>query len=94
MIAPRIGYERLLWTTGCLALSLAPHIGGIPVWVLGTCAAAAAIRLGLAARGRDAPPQVLRILIALLAIALLFVAISYLQRHQGRHVAARAHGRD
>jgi transglutaminase-like putative cysteine protease len=72
VIAPRIAFERLLWTTGCLALSLAPHVGTIPVWVLGTCAAAAAIRLGLAARGRDAPPQLLRILVALLAISLLF----------------------
>ncbi len=73
MSTERISYERLLWTTGCLALSLIPHIGSLPVWVLGTCAAAAAIRLGLAAHGRDAPPQALRILVGLLAIALLFV---------------------
>jgi len=72
MIGQRISYERLLWTTGCLALSLAPHVGTIPIWVLGTCATAAAIRLGLAARGLDAPPQVMRILVALLAIGLLF----------------------
>jgi len=70
--AQRVGFDRLLWTAGCLGLGLAPHIGAIPIWVIVTCAAAAAVRLGLAARGRDAPPQILRIVIACLAVALLF----------------------
>jgi transglutaminase-like putative cysteine protease len=68
----RISYERLLWTSGCLTLALAAHIGSIPAWVLITCVAAGAIRLIAAARGRDAPPRSIRTIIAVLAVALLF----------------------
>jgi transglutaminase-like putative cysteine protease len=69
----RISYERLLWTSACLALALAANIGSIPVWVLITCAAAGAIRLFAAARGRDAPPRLIRTVISVLAVALLFL---------------------
>jgi transglutaminase-like putative cysteine protease len=62
----------LLWTSGCFALALLPHLGSMPPWVLIFCGIAAAVRLGLAADGRDAPPALLRTLIALAAIALLF----------------------
>jgi transglutaminase-like putative cysteine protease len=65
--------QGLLWTSGCFALVLLPHIGGMPAWVLILCGIAAVVRVGLAAGGRDAPPALLRTLIALAAIALLFV---------------------
>jgi transglutaminase-like putative cysteine protease len=72
-VVERISYERLLWTSGCLALALAAQIGSIPFWVLITCVAAGGIRLFAAARGRDAPPRSLRTIVAVLAVALLFV---------------------
>jgi transglutaminase-like putative cysteine protease len=73
MSGERIAYERLLWISGCLVLALLPHIRSIPIWVLGICVAAGAIRLALGARGLDAPPRVVRMLIACLAIGLLFL---------------------
>ncbi len=79
----RLSYERLLWTSGCLVLALLPHVGGIPTWVLLSCAAAIAIRLGLAARGREAPSALACTTIAALAIALLF-----LQLHTFNGIAA------
>jgi transglutaminase-like putative cysteine protease len=72
-VSPRISQQGLLWTSGCFALVLLPHFGGMPAWVLILCGIAAVVRLGLAAGGRDAPPALLRTLIALAAIALLFV---------------------
>jgi transglutaminase-like putative cysteine protease len=71
--AERIPFDRLLWTSGCLALALAAHLGSIPIWVPITCVIAAAVRLIAAARGRDAPPRAIRTLIAVLAVALLFL---------------------
>jgi len=70
---PNISQERLLWTSGCFALAMLPHIGGMPPWVLIFGGITAAVRFGLAAGGRDAPPVLLRTLIAVAAIALLFV---------------------
>jgi len=72
-VSPRVSRQGLLWTSGCLALVLLPHIGGMPPWVLILCGIAAIVRVSLAAGGRDAPPTLLRSLIALAAIALLFV---------------------
>lgn len=71
----RLPYERLLWTSACLVLALLPHVGGIPTWVLLTCGAAIAIRLGLAFRGREAPSPLVCSTIAACAIALLFMQL-------------------
>ncbi len=69
----RLSFERLSWICGCLALALAPDLGRLPVWILATAAAAMAIRLSLAALGRDSLPRTLRILLALCAVAALFL---------------------
>jgi transglutaminase-like putative cysteine protease len=66
-------FDQLLWVTVCLGLALLPGMAALPVWVSVTVAAAAAIRLGLAARGRDAPPRAVRLGITGLAIGLLFL---------------------
>jgi transglutaminase-like putative cysteine protease len=74
-VVERVAFERLLWASLCLALALAANIGSIPVWVLITCVAAGAIRLVAAARGRDAPPPIIRTIVAVLAVALLFLQL-------------------
>jgi transglutaminase-like putative cysteine protease len=71
--AERLSFELLLWISACLALTLLPGIATRPIWVTATVAAAAALRLGAAARGRDVPPRGLRLLIAGLAIGILFL---------------------
>ncbi len=68
-----VTYAQLKWTCGCLALALLAQVGALPLWLLGIVCALAALRLTLAARGRRAPPQALRLLIAAASIALLFV---------------------
>jgi transglutaminase-like putative cysteine protease len=68
-----VSYEQVSGIFACLALALAAHIGSLPVWVLVTAAASGGIRLLLARRGRAAPPRAVRVTVAVLAIALLFV---------------------
>jgi len=68
-----VSYDELLWISACLALALLPHVAALPVWVLLAVGAAAALRLLLAARGRTAPPQSIRLSVAALAIGLLFL---------------------
>ena len=68
-----VTYEQLLGIFGCLALALVAHLGTLPLWVLVTVAASGGIRLLLARRGRAAPSRGVRLAIAGLAIALLFL---------------------
>src|SRR5208337_5563631 len=69
----RVTFEQLVWVTACLGLTLLARIARLPVWVTATVVAVAALRLVLAARGRDAPPRAIRFIIAAPAIVLLFV---------------------
>ena len=69
----RISVEQMAWLAACLALALLAYVDGLPLWVTGTVAACAALRLILAARGRPAPPRPIRLLVSLLAIGLLFL---------------------
>jgi transglutaminase-like putative cysteine protease len=71
--AERISLERLTWISGCLALALLPVVARLPLWLIAMVVAATALRLVLAARGHDAPPRLIRVIISLLAITLLFV---------------------
>lgn len=71
--AERATFEHLLWITACLALTLLAGIATLPIWVTATVAGAAAVRLALAARGRDAPPRAIRFAVAAFAIGLLFL---------------------
>jgi transglutaminase-like putative cysteine protease len=73
MTPARLTPERLAWTAACLGLALIPHVTVLPLWILITVAAAVAIRILLAVRGRDAPPTALRMSVAVLAVALLFL---------------------
>jgi protein-glutamine gamma-glutamyltransferase len=73
--AERVTFEQLLWITACLALALLADVGSLPIWVMATVAAAAGVRLLLAARGRDAPPQAVRIIVSACAIGLLFLQL-------------------
>jgi transglutaminase-like putative cysteine protease len=68
-----VSFEQLSGIFACLALAVAAHVGSLPVWVLATVAISGGIRLLLARRGRAAPPRGVRVTIAVLAIALLFV---------------------
>jgi transglutaminase-like putative cysteine protease len=55
------------------ALVLVVHYRNLPAWIMIIAAACMALRLLLAARGREAPPQGVTLLIAVLCIALLFL---------------------
>jgi transglutaminase-like putative cysteine protease len=68
-----VSYEQLAGISACLALALAAHLKSLPVWVLVTVAVSGGIRLLLARRGRAAPPRAVRLFIAGLAVALLFL---------------------
>lgn len=68
-----VSYEQLWGIFACLALALLAHLGSLPVWVLVTVAVSGGLRLALARRGRGAPPRGLRLGVAAVAIALLFV---------------------
>jgi transglutaminase-like putative cysteine protease len=73
-VSPRpVTYDQLAGIFACLALALAAHLGSLPVWVFVTVAASGGIRLMLARRGRAAPPRGVRLGMAALAIALLFL---------------------
>jgi transglutaminase-like putative cysteine protease len=71
--AKPVAYEQLVGISACLVLALAAHIGSLPVWVLITAAVCGGVRLMLARRGRPAPPRGVRLTIAGLAVALLFL---------------------
>ena len=73
MKAKAASYEQLAGIFACLALALIAHLNSLPVWVLVTVAVSGGIRLLLARRGRGAPSRGLRLGVAGLAIALLFV---------------------
>jgi transglutaminase-like putative cysteine protease len=68
-----VTYEQLAATFVCLALALAAHFGSLPVWVFVTVAVSGGVRLVLARGGRAAPPRGVRLSVAALAIALLFL---------------------
>lgn len=68
-----VSFEQLSWIAACVALTLLAGMATLPVWVTLTVAGVGAVRLGLAARGRDAPPSPLRFCIAAVAIGLLFL---------------------
>ncbi|MGP8228690.1 MAG: DUF3488 and DUF4129 domain-containing transglutaminase family protein [Steroidobacteraceae bacterium] len=70
--ATKVSYDQLTWLCACLALALLAHIAALPFWLIVTVCAAAAIRLGLAARGRSAPARGIRLCVAAVSIALLF----------------------
>jgi transglutaminase-like putative cysteine protease len=59
----------------CLALALAPHLESLPAWVIAAVAVSAALRLELARRGRAAPPRAVRLIVAALAVSLLFLQL-------------------
>lgn len=71
--AQPVAFERLAWICACLGLAMIPHMAALPLWVLGTVGACAALRLFRAAHGRSAPPRLIRTLVAVLAIGLLFL---------------------
>jgi protein-glutamine gamma-glutamyltransferase len=68
-----VSYEQLLGISACLALALVAHVGSLPAWIFATIALSGGIRLLLARRGRAAPPSAVRLGIAGLAVALLFL---------------------
>jgi hypothetical protein len=73
-VRPRtVSYEQLLAISACVALALLPRLGSLPPWVLVAVAVLGGIRLALARRGGAAPPRGARLLIAGLAIGMLFL---------------------
>src|ERR1700722_10078179 len=71
-VSPKtVSYEQLAGISACLVLALVAHLHSLPVWVLVTVAVSAGIRLLLAHRGRAAPTRGVRLVIAVLAVALL-----------------------
>ncbi|MGC1522933.1 MAG: DUF3488 and transglutaminase-like domain-containing protein [Steroidobacteraceae bacterium] len=73
MTPKSVSFEELWGIFACLALALLAHLGSLPVWVFLTVAVSGGLRLALARRGRSAPPRALRLGVAAVAIALLFV---------------------
>jgi protein-glutamine gamma-glutamyltransferase len=73
-VTPRaVTYEQFLAISACLALALLPYVRSLPPWVLVAVAVLGALRVALAWRGRAAPPKSAKLLIAGLAIGLLFL---------------------
>jgi protein-glutamine gamma-glutamyltransferase len=72
VISRPVSYEQLLGVIACLALALISHLGSLPVWVFVAVAVSGGFRLLLARRGRAAPARALRVVVAILAIGLLF----------------------
>jgi protein-glutamine gamma-glutamyltransferase len=68
-----VTFAQLLAISVCLVLALLPHLGSLPAWVLVAVAVLGGIRLALAYRGGAAPPRGAKLLIAGLAIGLLFL---------------------
>jgi transglutaminase-like putative cysteine protease len=64
--------RELSSASGCVAFALLPLLATLPVWVPLLAAAIGALRLGLAAAGRSAPPRALCLGIAALCFGLLF----------------------
>jgi protein-glutamine gamma-glutamyltransferase len=73
MITDRVSYEQLLGISGCLALALLAHVTTLPLWVPVIIVACGLIRLGLARRGRSAPPRGVLIAVAALVMPLMFL---------------------
>jgi transglutaminase-like putative cysteine protease len=73
--ATRATYEQLRWMSVCLALGLAVHVASLPIWLVVTVAAAIGVRLTLSARGYAAPSRTMRIVIAAIAIGILFLQL-------------------
>jgi transglutaminase-like putative cysteine protease len=73
MITDRVSYEQLLGISGCLALALLAHVTTLPLWVPVIIVACGLIRLGLARRGRSAPPRGVLIAVAALVMPLMFM---------------------
>lgn len=71
--AAPVSYVQFKWICACLALALLPHLTALPLWLLLAVCAAAVIRLGLAARGRPAPPRALLLSVTAVAIVLVFL---------------------
>ena len=70
---PRLPMESLVGISIGFALVLAVHFRNLPLWILITAGMCIALRLLLALRGGDAPHKSVTLLIAVLAIALLFL---------------------
>jgi len=73
VMAERVTFEQLLWVTACLGLALLASMSTLPLWIVAVVGMVAGIRLVLAARGSDAPPRAIRLIIAAVAIGLLFL---------------------
>ena len=73
VMAARVTFEQLLWVTACLGLALLASMSTLPLWIVAVVGMVAGIRLVLAARGSDAPPRAIRLIIAAVAIGLLFL---------------------
>jgi transglutaminase-like putative cysteine protease len=73
MNAERVSYEHLLGIFACLALALVAHITSLPLWIPIVVTVCGLIRIGLARGGRGSPPGWVVLILAGLAIPLLFV---------------------
>ncbi len=73
MNAKGVSFEQLTGIFACLALALAAHAGSMPLWVFAAVAVFGGVRLLLAYHGRPPPPAAVKLIIAGLAIAMLFM---------------------
>jgi transglutaminase-like putative cysteine protease len=69
----RVTFERLLWISGCLVLTVLAEVSTLPIWVTATVGATVVLRLLMSARGGDAPPRGIRLAISAVSIGLLFL---------------------
>jgi protein-glutamine gamma-glutamyltransferase len=69
----KLPFPHLLGISMCLALVLAVHVPSLPPWVAVTIVVCGAIRLLFAYRGYGAPPRAVLIVVAGLAILILFL---------------------
>jgi len=65
--------QHLLWVIACLAMAAAPHLPGVPLWIILFTASSAAWRLTVESLRWRLPPTWLRSLIAISAMLGVFV---------------------
>src|SRR3978361_1246975 len=69
----RVRFAELPGLAACLLAALGANVAALPLWVPALVALCLGLRLVLGLRGRATPPRLVMIIVAVLAMGLLFV---------------------
>lgn len=82
---PTIPLPTVAWTVAAMLAAAGPHLLAMPAWLAALIVAAAGWRLAAAHYGWNAPPRWLRVILTLVAVAMVLLALGALW---GRRTAA------